>query len=64
MNLNCSKKHTYKSHKLNKQAIRTTIITDQNNVPVNKSINKPINHDSILGLDLMMTTNINNKKCI
>lgn len=64
INLNCSKKHTCKSRKLNKQAIRTTIITDQNNVPINKSIEKPINHDSTLGLDLMMTTDINNKKSV
>lgn len=64
MNLNCSKKYTSKSYKLGKQAIRVSIITDQNNVPINESIDKPSIHDSKLGIDLMVTTNANNKKRI
>lgn len=64
MNLNCSKNNTYKSHKLGKQAIRVSIITDQNNVPINESIDKPYIHDSKLGIDLMISTNANNKKSI
>ena len=64
MNVNCASKFTYKSNKLHKQAFRLSIIADNNKIPINRSLNKAYNHDSSLGLDLMITTNINKSEKI
>ncbi len=61
MNANCSKKHTGKSLKLNKQAIKLSYICDQNKVPISPyQLDKPNVHDSKAGFEVIIQTNINN----
>ena len=64
VNGNCPKKIISRSFKLHKQALRLTVITDEHNVPLNRSIDKPIDHDSQLGINLLVKTNVGNEKQI
>jgi len=57
-NKRMSKKETYKSFKLNKQAIRLTIICDANKIPVDHSINSAHYPDNVLGYELIKETNL------
>jgi hypothetical protein len=61
-NMNCNKKNTYKSFKLNKQAIGLSIIADKNRVPLTYSINPAYNNDSYLGFELTKTLKLNDNK--
>lgn len=58
MNKNLSKKYTYKSFKLSKQAIRLSIIGDNNKAPLDYAINKAEQPDNVLGYDFIMNTNL------
>jgi hypothetical protein len=61
-NNNCNKSDTYKSFKLNKQAMRLSIIADKYKTPLTYSINPAYNNDSHLGFELAKTLNLNDNK--
>ena len=52
MNYNCSKKYTYKSFKLHKQAVRLSIICDDNKIPLIHKVDKAQKNDSILEFEV------------
>lgn len=62
MNYNCSKKYTYRSFKLHKQAIRLSIICDDNRIPLIHQIDKAQKYDSTLGFELASKLIVSDKK--
>lgn len=61
-NKNMPIKHTYKSFKLKKQAIRLTVIGDANRVPLEYSIDAAHKPDNVLGYKLLINTDLKFKK--
>lgn len=59
INGNCSKKYTGKSHKLHKQAVRTTIICTDKRIPLAYQTDQAISHDSKLGFNAANKFRIN-----
>ena len=62
MNYNCSKKYTYKSFKLHKQAVRLSIICDDNRIPLTHKVDKAQKNDSVLGFELAHKFKVPDKK--
>lgn len=62
INGNCNKKYLYKSHKLHKQAVRTSIICTKDRIPLAYQNDPAYNHDSKLGFQLAQKLNINDGK--
>ena len=62
MNYNCPKKYTSRSFKLHKQAIRLSIICDDNRIPLIHQIDKAKKNDSTLGFELANKLTISDKK--
>ena len=62
INANCNKEYLNRSLKLNKQAVKVSIITDNNDVPINYSLCKPNIHDSKEGFKLVNNTSFNKNK--
>lgn len=58
-NKSLSKDDTYVSFKLKKQAIRVTIVGDDNRIPIAFSVNKAHQPDTVLGYDLLMSSDLN-----
>ena len=61
-NKNLSKNNTFKSFKLKKEALRLTVIGDNNKAPLDYSICKAQKSDSSLGYDLLMNTRLKVKR--
>ena len=61
-NKNMLKKYTYISFKLSKEALRLTIIGDNNRAPIDYAINKAQQPDNVLGYDCLLNTNLEFKK--
>lgn len=57
-NKNMHKDYTYKSFKLSKEALRLTIIGDNNRAPIDYAIDKAHHPDNVLGYNLLINTNI------
>jgi hypothetical protein len=57
-----STKYTHKSFKLKKEALRLSIIVDENKIPLDYSVNSALSPDSELGYQLLNNTKINIKK--
>lgn len=57
-NKNMPKDYTYKSFKLSKEALRLTIIGDNNRAPIDYAIDKAQQPDNVLGYNLLINTNI------
>ena len=55
INANCSKNETSRSFKLHKQALRSTLICDENKIPVAYRTDKAQHNDSYLGYKLART---------
>jgi hypothetical protein len=62
MNGNCNKLYTDISHKLHKQAVRTTIIGTKNRIPLMYQTDPARKHDSNLGFSLASRLKINDGK--
>lgn len=62
INGNCSKEYTGRSHKLHKQAVRTSIICTENRIPLTYHTDPAVNHDSKLGFNLASKFHINDGK--
>lgn len=62
INGNCCKEYTGRSHKLHKQAIRTTIICTENRIPLTYQTDPAIDHDSKLGFNTSNKFHINDNK--
>lgn len=58
MNEKMGRIHTYKSFKLNKQALRVTILSTCNKKPIDYTVEPAHKPDSELGYELLMTTNL------
>lgn len=62
MNYNCPKKYTSRSFKLHKQAIRLSIICDDNRIPLIHQIDKAKKNNSTLGFELASKLTVIDKK--
>lgn len=61
-NKNMTKNKTYKSFKLNKQAIRLTIVGDSNTIPIDYTIRKAHMPDNVLGYEQLINLKAKLKK--
>jgi hypothetical protein len=57
-NKNMSTKHTYKSFKLGKQALRLTVLGDNLRAPIDYRIDKALKPDSVLGYNILINTRL------
>lgn len=57
-NKNMSSNETYKSFKLSKQALRVTIIGDNNRAPLDYAVHPAKQPDNVLGYDMLINTNL------
>jgi hypothetical protein len=62
VNGNCNREHTSISHKLHKQAVRTTIIGTADRVPIGYQTKPARDNDSKLGFNLASNLHINDGK--